>query len=340
MTDAIRATGPADILGFIPHALGNAPRESFVFVTLQGNRLGATLRVDAPMEAAPGMFARAMRGYLAADTAATAVLLAVYTDQSAPDAPRPFHGHIEALIEVFETAGTPLKDGWLVTNTHWQNLLCDSEAGCCAPQPLDSIKDSNLNAEMVFRGSAYAAEPGTTYAPYTGPVERIETITAHYEELANEDMSAPRALWQAALQDTGEIPSHHAMELVAAFQILPVRDVLLCNILDPNRPTADNSGDLLLGIGISPDWARVDKAQERARELIGLTPEGYRAPLLTLIGWIEFLKGRSSSAADHFEQAVADRPDFRLAVLLGEVINRGTVAAVALDPVTSYKRER
>ncbi|MET3719880.1 MULTISPECIES: DUF4192 family protein [unclassified Arthrobacter] len=77
MTVAIRATGPADILGFIPHALGAEPRESFVFVTMQGNLLGAPLRVDAPMEAAPGVFARVMRGYLAADTAATAVLLAV-----------------------------------------------------------------------------------------------------------------------------------------------------------------------------------------------------------------------------------------------------------------------
>ncbi|MET3719879.1 MULTISPECIES: hypothetical protein [unclassified Arthrobacter] len=68
-----------------------------------------------------------------------------------------------------------------MTSTHWQNLRCDSEAGCFAPQPLDSIKDSNVNAA-----------------------------------LATEDISALRALWQAALQYAGEVSAHHAMELVAA----------------------------------------------------------------------------------------------------------------------------
>jgi hypothetical protein len=41
-------TGPEDVLGFIPHSLGYWPSNSLVAMTMQGKRLGATLRVDLP----------------------------------------------------------------------------------------------------------------------------------------------------------------------------------------------------------------------------------------------------------------------------------------------------
>ncbi|SDP84343.1 hypothetical protein SAMN04487914_1578 [Arthrobacter sp. ok909] len=52
-----------------------------------------------------------------------------------------------------------------------------------------------------------------------------------------------------------------------------------------------------------PGWARVDTAQEVAFELMKATPEGQRAPMLCLIGWLEWLKGKSSFAARIFKLA-------------------------------------
>src|SRR6478672_6700707 len=46
--DHLRITGPEDILGFIPHSLGYWPENSLVAMTMEGKRLGATLRVDLP----------------------------------------------------------------------------------------------------------------------------------------------------------------------------------------------------------------------------------------------------------------------------------------------------
>ena len=46
--DHLRITGPEDILGFIPHSFGYWPENSLVAMTMQGKRLGATLRVDLP----------------------------------------------------------------------------------------------------------------------------------------------------------------------------------------------------------------------------------------------------------------------------------------------------
>ena len=88
--DHLRITGPEDILGFIPHSLGYWPENSLVAMTMQGKRLGATLRVDLPV---PGGgsgrrdmlagFARNVVAYLQADDAADGSLLAFFTDADA-----------------------------------------------------------------------------------------------------------------------------------------------------------------------------------------------------------------------------------------------------------------
>jgi hypothetical protein len=340
MNDAIRISSPADILGFVPHALGFAPRESFVFLTLRNKALGATLRVDAPVAGDPVTFARAMVDYLAVDAQATSVLLAVYTDTPAGVAPRPFHDYVEAVIQEFEAAQTPIKDAWLVTSEHWRNLLCDSEAGCCTPEPLESITDGQLNAELVFRGSSYQKAPGTTYLPFTGPADAVDRIREAVFGVFAGELHTGRELWTDALTRDGWTEPDTAVELVACFQRPDLRDVMFCNVIDADRPDAEDSGDLLIGQGITPDWDRVDRAQQLARDLMETAPEGYRAPLLTLIGWLSYLKGQSSVAAEHFNLAIEDSPGYRLAGLLEQLVNRGTVAPVAQDADTAYQRHR
>lgn len=263
MNDAIRISSPADILGFIPHTLGFAPRESFVFLTLRENTLGATLRVDAPLFGDPVGFARSMVNYLAVDEQATSVLLAIYTDDApAAAAQRPFHDHVEAVIQELEIAGTPLKDAWLVTSEHWQNLLCDSDAGCCLPEPLESITDGQLNAELIFRGSSYQKERGTTYAPFTGPADTAEQIREALPGVFAGALHTGRTLWVDALTRDGWTDPATAVALLACFQRPDLRDVMFCNVIDPEQPDAEGSGDLLIGQGITPDWNRVDRAQE------------------------------------------------------------------------------
>ncbi len=338
MTNELRITSPADILSFIPHTLGFAPKESFVFITMRGNMLGATLRVDAPTDTNTAGFARAMADYLALDTVANAAVLAVYTEQPAADgAPRPFNEHIESIIETLDAAGVPLKDAWLVTSEHWKNLLCD-DVQCCPIQSLDSITDGHLNAEMIFRGSSYKDAPGTTYAPFNGPADTAEQIEYAGHVLQYSEEINGRELWNRAIEQGTRIAPETAVQLLACFQYPSLRDTLMCNVIEPERTDADGSGYLLLGEGITPDWDRVDRAEEAARELITAAPETYRAPLLTVIGWLYYLKGQSSVAAKHFTAALEDVPGYRLAELMEEVISHGRIAPVAADEATGYKK--
>ncbi|MFJ4264611.1 DUF4192 domain-containing protein [Paenarthrobacter nicotinovorans] len=339
MTNELSISSPADILSFIPHTLGFAPRESFVFITMRGNMLGATLRVDAPTDTNTAGFALAMADYLALDAQANAAVLAVYTDQPATSGePRPFNDHVEAIVETLDAAGVPLKDAWLVTSEHWKNLLCD-DLRCCPIEPLESITDGHLNAEMIFRGSSYKNAPGTTYPPFNGPADTVEQIEYAGHLLQYSEEINALELWSEAIACSGRISPKSAVQLLACFQCPVLRDLLMCTVIEPERTTADDSGYLLIGEGIRPDWTRVDGAQETARELITAAPETYRAPLLTVIGWLYYLKGQSSVAAEHFDAALENVPGYRLAELMEELISHGKIAPVAADETTAYRKQ-
>ncbi|HEX9087751.1 MAG TPA: DUF4192 family protein [Arthrobacter sp.] len=179
--DHLRITGPEDILGFIPHSLGYWPARSLVAMTLQGKRLGATLRVDLPGEgggpgragsgraipgrAGPeglGAFARSVSSYLEADEHADGSLLALFTETDGDGTP--WAELLSELESALADAGMPVRDAWLVGAEFWRNAYC-LDPSCCAPpgRPVEEIRNSRLNAEMVFRGSTVGAAPGTAF---------------------------------------------------------------------------------------------------------------------------------------------------------------------------------
>lgn len=162
-SEHLTVRGPEDILGFIPHSLGYWPAESLVAMTLQGNRLGATLRLDLPGPdtlAHPRAYARTVRDYLLADEHADAALLACFTNDGWMDPPGTYRGLLDALQSVLGAAGMPVRDAWYVGDAFWRDAFC-ADASCC-PSPgrsVQSIRDSMLNAEMVFRGSSVGPAP-------------------------------------------------------------------------------------------------------------------------------------------------------------------------------------
>jgi hypothetical protein len=73
---------PADVLSFVGHTLGFWPHESLVCITLDANRVGATLRVDLPTPGGRLQYARTVADYLAHDASAasaTDVLVAPFS---------------------------------------------------------------------------------------------------------------------------------------------------------------------------------------------------------------------------------------------------------------------
>src|SRR6478736_3446645 len=255
--DHLKITGPEDILGFIPHSLGYWPANSLVAMTLQGKRLGATLRVDLPEPSrcrgpALAAFARTIRDYLEADEEADGALLAVFsgqpgedtagggppdgapgTDGSGPDACSSGSPALARLLRELErtlgAAGLPVRDAWLIGERYWRNAHCTDPA-CCAPpgRPIEEIRTSRLNAELVFRGSSVGAAPGLPVPAGTAAQEEPAALEAE-EGWAREFSGRWRdraqfqralAVWERVLNVTGR-PAAPAASGQQSTDVLP-----------------------------------------------------------------------------------------------------------------------
>jgi hypothetical protein len=167
---------PEDILGFIPHSLGYWPADSLVAMTMQGKRLGATLRLDLPgpeVLADPKKFGFTVRDYLRADRQADGSLLVLFTNEGWMDgclgSVQTYSGLLASLQAALGTAGMPVRDAWYVGDSYWREAYCTDVSCCPLPgRPISAIRDSRLNAEMVYRGSSVGPAPedqGTAAAP-------------------------------------------------------------------------------------------------------------------------------------------------------------------------------
>ncbi|TNB72886.1 DUF4192 family protein [Arthrobacter sp. BB-1] len=154
---------PQDVLGFIPHSLGYWPSASLVAMTLQGKRLGATLRLDLPAPevlAQPAAFARTVCAYLEADQHADGSLLALFTNNGWLAGPDGYGSLLAELQWTLDHAGMPVRDAWYVGSEYWRDAFCADPACCPFPgRPVQEIRDSTLNAEMVYRGSSVGPPP-------------------------------------------------------------------------------------------------------------------------------------------------------------------------------------
>lgn len=212
MNKHLKATTAADILAFFPHSLGFDPRESFGFITLQGGKTGASLRLDAPDESiSPTDYAQMITHYLLADEEADGVLMFLYTNEPAADptpGAKPYSDYARAIRAELEKGGLNLRDGWLITDAGWRTYFCDDPA-CCQLRPLNEIRDSAMSAEMVFAGSAkradLAADPAfigseDTARSIRGTANRYPTIDGM--DFSHPSMCEARRAWHEALGTT------------------------------------------------------------------------------------------------------------------------------------------
>jgi hypothetical protein len=235
--------GPEDILGFIPHSLGYWPADSLVAMTMHGKRLGATLRLDLPGPgtlADPRDYARTVRDYLAADQDADGALLAIFTNDGWTEPPGNYVGLLAALESRLDASGMTVRDAWYVGDTYWRDAHC-TDLVCCPAQgrSVQTIRDSMLNAEMVFRGSSVgpAPEKGARPAAAISGDERVAVLASEATWAAQldrrrgsrEQFTILLDLWDSILAtDAGHIlPANDIAFLRASLGVPAWRDSVL-----------------------------------------------------------------------------------------------------------------
>jgi hypothetical protein len=150
-------------VSFIGHTLGFWPHESLVCITLDANRVGATLRVDLPTREGGLRYARTVADYLAHDTSAASVLFAVYTSAPRkPGQPKPHTATIAALTCALAERGMSIRDGLLVGDNTVSQYDGDPQDGLTSRSRRPSRARSTPN-------SSTAAAP--SHRPTTSPCQ-------------------------------------------------------------------------------------------------------------------------------------------------------------------------
>jgi hypothetical protein len=323
--NTLSLTTHADLLATVPHLLGYTPTESFVIITARDGALGTALRAFAPSETAPLDYAQMMATYAAEDDAATAAYVIVYSEETGTHGDgHPYAAHVSVLANELATAQMPVRNVWIVTGTYW------AEFGTAERNPLDAITESAANATLIYHGSAPDMD---VYAP---ALLGHWALRVQAPEGTESDITAACEAWEVALNTEAMPDPDTARTLAAAFQHKTIRDYLLRATVITND---EAFSEVILGkLTYIPNWARVDHAEAILFELMKAVPAGQRAPMLTTMGWLQWLKGNSTQASRYLRQATQDVENFRLAALLQELINRGAIADVARDATKRYNR--
>lgn len=343
MTQPITATTAADILAYFPHALGFEPRESFGFITLQGRTVGASLRIDVPDESVrPADFAQTATHYLLADESADAVLMMLYTNEPAADpGTKPYNDYAAAIRTELETNGLEMRDGWLITDAGWSNYFCE-DPECCTVQPLSTIRDSAMSAEMVYAGSVKRADRAADPA-YIGNEDTARNIWATVPrylntgglEFSHPAFCAARRAWHEALGTTpGET---EAVELIASLLSNSVRDRILIDAITTTEDPQEYKAVITGQYDGQPDWSRVDATEDLLIHLLAYAPGETRTPLFCFLGWLSWYKGRASLATAYIAKGLDADPKHRLASLLMQLLQMGKLPEVATKPSTAYQ---
>ncbi len=329
---------PDDFIALMGHSLGFWPSESLVCVVLDDKRIGATLRVNLPDPRTDTKhFIDQVVHHVGTDRQATGVVFGMFTNETwPPNESRPHEAVMEELTGRLSQQGVIVRDGWLIRETTFTNYLRMGTAGS-ATYPLDGVLSSELNAELVFRGSSIEASPGFRIPVLARPALSTEIMRHCFRIEAMNPQAAithARILWNAMLDGGSEPTDDEAAELIANLKFISVRDRLLADI-----PGIDDSmRDLLLGqTKQSPHWNRVDRASELLFQLYMRTDGTDAAPVLTSLGVIQWWEGHSSKAHECFQRALEADPEYRLAQLTDQLVREGILSDWATDRQTAYQ---
>ena len=336
--ETLTIKSPADLLSFIGHTLGFWPQESLVCITVDTDRLGATLRVDLPRHDGGELgYARTVAGYLTHDPNATSVLFAVYT--ATPwDAgqPKPRAAIIAALTGVLAERGITISDGLLVGEKTFTQYDGDPENSSAIP--LTATQTSAINAEFIYRGSSVQdtdlitlpnpTNDATERAAVENRVERIRTLPAA------EAVGQAQRLWAGMLDSKTYPIDDQIITLIANFQFAGIRDQLIAAIPGIKEPVEQV---LFAQTHSKPQWDRVEWAQQLLLHAYSKTNNQHAAPLLTALGYINWWEGRGSKAHQFLQLALEADPEYRLARLSDRMIGCGMIAGWSTDKSTAYR---
>ncbi|MFL4472683.1 DUF4192 domain-containing protein [Paeniglutamicibacter sp. MACA_103] len=362
---------PEEVLAYIPHALGFYPRNAVVLLIMQGTGLAATLRVDLPRTDSGGAEAAQWADQLVQLVhkvpEATAVFAAVYTGQTPGDGhdSLPKHELVERLAPELVRSGIQVRDAWYVGASRWHSYFCLSD-NCCPAEGFDlpDLALTETHLRMVVAGSAPEDHvwDGSGVAEWSNKAAVRMNRKILAQELSGTTPRESLVKDWAGLLDADPAVAERRLrsdDVLSASLLLSLNDRMIRDILpylagrgtlrafeamkevlratEFGRASQDFS-DFLLGTAqCTPDWERLERLWFFCRDLLGVAEGEETSALLCLLGWVNWAKGKGSSALKLFGSALKNDPDYRLAQLMAKLVESGEMPSWVADPARAWR---
>lgn len=347
-----------DILAYVPHALGFHPRNSAVLLLIENDRLEATLRVDLPTSSRGAdldIWVSQVKRLLARIPAIQEVALVIYApEDELVEVGAPYRKLVGSLEDALSQRGLRLRHSWCLRGSMIWDY--DPEQGLCASAvpPLDT---NETHLTMVLAGSAPMNQPwdGTGVREWNNSKDVLRLVVSQdgnvmecleawhrildltQQESADQLRDDP----QLAALLLGSLGTKFVRDLVpylASQGLDETMDIIFGVSFDSSEVSLTQLTDFLLGRGWhAPDWQRLDRLWDIARDLLGVAREDSRQALLCILAWIEWARGRGSMALVLLRQAVEENSDYELATLLQKLMSHGIMPSWSTDHLRAWR---
>jgi len=348
----VKISGPADILGVLPHRLGFHPTESLVVICLEGPRRRDRLvmRLDLADERYDdAVVADVVRRVQ--HVGASGAALVCYTDHPV-DGPEVLAGAggtgrtgrsslpraplVDGVGEALADVGVEVIESVLVRRGRWYSYRPCRDDSCCPPE------GQPLPVEPTPAATLYAAEAvlqGGSVLPSRDSLRRSIEPSDHAVAVAVRD--------QAAAVAEGRL-----LDVMSALGIDAARDLTLATVHRLVQAWVDGGRELdpddvaLVAAGLHDKRARDEVMtlvldHEPAvlvsllTELARRTDDADAAPVCTVLAWAAHADGGGALAGVAVERALRCRPGYEMALLVRD----GLVGLVPPSAVREIARQ-
>lgn len=291
---------PTDLITAVPFLLNVEPENSLVLIALSQGALELAVQADHPI--APTLtgseeFFTPLRNSDVDQLLLLAYLPEDFNEEIAPQ----IWEQLQSLCEEI----APVQDFLIINNGRWRSFLCKDES-CCdrLGEVLPDISSSQIAAEHVYNGL-----PMPAISDNSVPIPLAELISdAQMEFQRCEPAIRSRRGVIALLRLISYFAINHELtnDRVVADALVALSDIQVRDF----------------GIGSHGD-ENLQLHCELWRALLEIAPEGFRAPVATLLSLVKYESGDITGAGSALERALCDDPHYSLAHLLQKTFAAG-----------------
>jgi hypothetical protein len=331
----VRLSSPGEVAAAVPHFFGFVPDDSVVVLGLgpcgAGGRSSIChgMRVDlGDVERDPSRFGRWAVDRLLDEGAVEAIIL-IYARGDADPVPTLYRRLSMLICAQLRRAGLTPLDSMFVAVGRWWSFLCE-RAACCPPE-------GTLIDPAASEVAALSTYSGLVVLPSRGALAR--TLRPYPADVVERTRAACTALADAHAAETGRPWGDARLSWAEMRELWRLADEVGESVAGPKWRLPDEvAARLLLNL---PDVRLRDYlatwcATERAGQALALSAElGRRAVTAqqaaagySVAAWASWALGWGAWAALSLDRALAAVPDYALAVLVQQGIDRGVGPAL------------